>query len=205
MNRLNGISVIYHMENLIGKKAPQFSAKAITAEGKQIDSFSLQQFEGKQTVVFFFYPKSFTGVCNSEVLAFQDQMQDFHDHNIAVVGCCVDSERTLWAWHQVARENGGIMGVTYPIVSDSSKMISNAFGCLAGEYTYNDDGQLIATGPMISYRGLYIIDKNGIVQHALINNLPLGRAIDEALRTAVAVNHITETGGACNANWRIAE
>ncbi|MFM9005674.1 MAG: peroxiredoxin [Flavobacteriales bacterium] len=190
------------MENLIGKKAPHFSAKAITAEGKQIDNFSLEQFEGKQTVVFFFYPKSFTGVCNTEVLAFQDQLQEFQKENIAVVGCCVDSERTLWAWHQVARENGGINGVSYPIVSDSSKTISDAYGCLAGEYTYDEEGHLIATGPMISYRGLYIIDKRGIVQHVLINNLPLGRAIDEALRTAMAVNHITETGGACNANWQ---
>lgn len=190
------------MENLIGKKAPHFSAKAITTDGKQIDGFSLQQYAGKQTVIFFFFPKSFTGVCNSEVLAFQDQLKDFEKENIAVVGCCVDSERTLWAWHQVARENGGIQGVTYPIVSDSSKTISDAYGCLAGEYSRGDNGQLVATGPMISYRGLYIIDKNGVVQHTLINNLPLGRAIDEALRTAVAVNHITETGGACNANWR---
>lgn len=190
------------MENLIGKKAPHFTAKAITNEGKQIDGFSLQQYEGKQTVVFFFYPKSFTGVCNTEVLGFQDQLSEFEKENIAVVGCCVDSERTLWAWHQVARENGGIKGVSYPIVSDSSKIISDAFGCLAGEYTYDEEGKLIATGPMISYRGLYIIDKSGVVQHSLINNLPLGRAIDEALRTAIAVNHITETGGACNANWR---
>jgi peroxiredoxin (alkyl hydroperoxide reductase subunit C) len=191
------------MENLIGKKAPHFVAKAITAEGKLVDQFSLDQYEGKQTVVFFFYPKSFTGVCNSEVLAFQDQLADFEKENIAVVGCCVDSDRTLWAWHQVARENGGIKGVTYPIISDSSKIISNAFGCLAGEYTFDEAGKLVAAGPMISYRGLYVIDKKGYVQHMLINNLPLGRSIEEALRTARAVNHISETGGACNANWRL--
>jgi peroxiredoxin (alkyl hydroperoxide reductase subunit C) len=189
------------MSVLVGKKAPSFKAGAVTKGGVVVSDFSLDQYLGKQHVVFFFYPKDFTFVCPTELHAFQEKLAEFEARNCAVVACSTDTEESHWGWLQMEKNAGGIKGITYPIVADVSKTISDAYGVLAGEYTYDEEGNLTATGPMIAYRGLFLIDKNGVVMHQVVNNFPLGRSVDEALRMVDALQFFEENGEVCPANW----
>ena len=190
------------METLIGKKAPEFNAAAVINGGEIVENFSLTQFEGKKDVVFFFYPLDFTFVCPTELLAFQDKLAEFEKRNVAVVGCSVDSEFSHWAWLNTAQKDGGIKGVTYPIVSDLSKTIAENYGVLAGEYEYDEEGNASFKGDAVAYRGLFLIDKEGKVRHSVINDLPLGRNVDEAIRMVDALHHFEEHGEVCPANWK---
>lgn len=187
---------------LVGKKAPHFSASAVIDGGEIVDKFSLDQYIGKKYVVFFFYPKDFTFVCPTELHAFQEKMAEFEKRDVAVVGCSTDTAESHYSWLQMARENGGINGVKYPIVADTDKTISTNFGVLAGEYDYNEQGELVADGPMIAYRGLFLLDKDGVVHHQLVNNFPLGRNVEEALRVVDALRHFETKGEVCPANWK---
>lgn len=189
------------MAVLVGKKAPSFKAPAVVNGGEIVQDFSLDQYIGKNHVVFFFYPKDFTFVCPSELHAFQAKLGEFEARGVKVVACSTDTEESHWGWLQVPKDKGGIGGITYPIVADTSKTISEAFGVLAGEYDYDIDGNMIATGPMIAYRGLFLIDKNGVVMHELVNMFPLGRNVDEALRMVDALQFFEENGEVCPANW----
>ncbi len=193
------------MENLIGKKAPRFSAAAVVNGGEFVEDFSLDQYVGEKHVVFFFYPLDFTFVCPTEILAFQEQMDEFEKRNVAVVGCSVDSEHSHWAWLNTELKDGGIKGVKYPLVADLSKTIAENFGVLAGEYDYDDDGLSIFKGAPVAYRGLFLIDKEGIIRHNVINDLPLGRSIDEAIRMVDALQYFEENGEVCPANWKPGE
>ncbi len=190
------------MENLIGKKAPVFKAKAVVNGGEFQENFSLEQYVGKKDVIFFFYPLDFTFVCPTELLAFQEKIEEFEKRNVAVVGCSIDSEFSHWAWLNTELKDGGIKGVKYPIVSDLSKTIAENYGVLAGEYDYDEEGNAIFKGEPVAYRGLFLIDKQGNVRHSLINDLPLGRSIDEALRMVDALHHFEEYGEVCPANWK---
>lgn len=190
------------MESLIGKNAPLFNAKAVVNGGEFVDNFSLDQYVGKKDVIFFFYPLDFTFVCPTELLAFQEKLADFEKRGVAVVGCSIDSEFSHWAWLNTEQKNGGIKGVKYPIVADVSKTIAYNYGVLAGEYDYNEEGQLIFNGDPVAFRGLFLIDKKGVVRHSLINDLPLGRSVDEALRMVDALHHYEEFGEVCPANWK---
>lgn len=190
------------MENLIGKKAPAFSATAVINGGEFQENFSLEQFVGKKDVIFFFYPLDFTFVCPTELLAFQEKIQEFEKRNVAVVGCSIDSEFSHWAWLNTELKDGGIKGVKYPIVSDLTKTIAENYGVLAGEYDFDEEGKAIYNGAPVAYRGLFLIDKEGNVRHSLINDLPLGRSIDEALRMIDALHHFEEYGEVCPANWK---
>jgi len=189
------------MSSLVGKKAPSFKAGAITNGGTVVSDFSLDQFIGKKHVVFFFYPKDFTFVCPTELHAFQEKLAEFESRNCAVVACSTDTEESHWGWLQMEKNAGGIKGITYPIVADVTKTISDNYGVLAGEYDYDENGNLVANGPMIAYRGLFLIDKNGVVMHQLINNFPLGRNVEEALRMVDALQFFEENGEVCPANW----
>ena len=189
------------MSVLVGKKAPSFKAAAVVNGGEIVQDFSLDQFIGKNHVLFFFYPKDFTFVCPSELHAFQAKLGEFEARGVKVVAASTDTEESHWGWLQVPKGKGGIEGVTYPIVADTSKTISDAFGVLAGDYDYDMDGNMVANGPMIAYRGLFLIDKEGIVRHQLVNDLPLGRNVDEALRMVDALQFNEENGEACPANW----
>ena len=189
------------MSVLVGKKAPSFSAKAVLNGMEVVDDFSLDQFLGKKHVLFFFYPKDFTFVCPTELFAFQDAIEEFEKRNVAVVACSTDTEESHWGWLNMDKNSGGIKGVKYPIVADTEKTISDAFGVLAGEYDYDDDGRLISTGPMIAYRGLFLIDKDGVVQHQIVNNFPLGRNVAEAIRMVDVLQYTEEHGEVCPANW----
>ena len=189
------------MPVLVGRKAPSFTASAVVDGGTIVEDFSLDQYLGKKYVLFFFYPKDFTFVCPTELHAFQDRLKDFEDRNVAVVACSTDTEQSHWGWLQIGKDDGGIKGITYPIVADTNKTIGDAYGVLTGEYAYNEHGQLVADSEMISYRGLFLMDKEGVVQHQLVNNLPLGRNVDEAIRVVDALQFHEENGEVCPANW----
>lgn len=189
------------METLIGKKAPEFTAKAVINGNDVIEGFSLDQYVGKQDVIFFFYPLDFTFVCPTELIAFQEKLAEFEKRGVAVVACSVDSEFSHWAWLNTELKNGGIKSVKYPIVSDLTKTISYNYGVLAGDYDYDDNGNLAFTGEAVAYRGLFLIDKKGVVRHSVINDLPLGRSVDEALRMVDALHHYEKYGEVCPANW----
>lgn len=186
---------------LIGKKAPSFKAQAVINGGEFLKDFSLEQYIGKKHVVFFFYPKDFTFVCPTELFAFQEKLTEFEKRNTAVVACSTDTEQSHWGWLQMPKKLGGIQGVTYPIVADTTKTIAANYGVLTGDYYTNEEGDLNATGSMISYRGLFLIDKKGIIRHLLINDLPLGRSVDEAIRMVDALQFNEENGEVCPANW----
>ena len=187
---------------LVGKKAPSFKAAAVVNGFEIVNDFSLDQYLGKNHVLFFFYPKDFTFVCPSELHAFQAKLGEFEARGVKVVACSTDTEESHWGWLQVPKNKGGIEGVKYPIVADTSKTISEAFGVLAGEYEYDMEGNLAATGPMIAYRGLFLIDKEGTVMHQLVNMFPLGRNVDEAIRMVDALQFFEENGEVCPANWQ---
>ena len=193
------------MAVLVGKKAPLFEADAVINGGEFVEKFSLQQYIGKKHVIFFFYPLDFTFVCPTELLAFQEQIGEFEKRNVVVVGCSVDSKYSHWAWLNTEKKKGGIQGVKYPIVSDLSKTISSNYDVLAGEWMYNEDGTVEFEGAAKAYRGLFLIDKQGIVRHQVVNDFPLGRSIDEALRMVDALQFFEENGEVCPADWHKGE
>ncbi|MHC1708352.1 MAG: peroxiredoxin [Bacteroidales bacterium] len=193
------------MSVLVGKKAPHFTADAVVNGGEFVENFSLDQFLGKKHVVFFFYPLDFTFVCPTEILAFQDHLAEFEKRNVAVVGCSIDSKFSHWAWLNTELKDGGIKGVKFPIVSDLSKTISANYDVLAGEFDYNDEGELLFKGGPVAFRGLFLIDKAGIVRHQVVNDLPLGRSVTEALRMVDALQHFEEFGEVCPADWHKGE
>ncbi len=190
------------MAVLVGKKAPLFEAEAVINGGEFMEKFSLQQYIGKRHVIFFFYPLDFTFVCPTEIIAFQEHIGEFEDRNVAVVGCSVDSKFSHWAWLNTEKKDGGIKGVTFPLVSDLSKTISENFDVLAGEYEYNDeDDEMEFDGAPVAYRGLFLIDKQGIVRHQVVNDMPLGRSVKEALRMVDALQFYEDNGEVCPADW----
>lgn len=128
-------------------------------------------------------------MCPTELLAFQEKINEFEKRNVQVVACSIDSEFSHYAWLQTELKNGGIKGVKYPIVADLTKSISENFGVLAGQWDYDDNGQATFIGEPVAYRGLFLIDKNGVVRHELINDLPLGRNVDEAIRMVDALQY----------------
>ncbi len=176
------------MNSLLGKQAPHFTAKA-AVKGQIVDEFSLRDFLGKY-VVFFFYPLDFTFVCPTELHAFQEKLGEFEKRDTQIVGCSVDSWFSHLAWLNTPKSKGGIEGVEYPIVSDLNKNIARNYQVLK-----EDEG--------IAYRGLFLIDKQGIIRHQLVNDLPLGRSVDEALRMIDALIFFEKNGEVCPANWKL--
>lgn len=173
---------------LIGKKAPSFIAKA--AQGRKvIDGFSLVDLLG-QYVVLFFYPLDFTFVCPTELHAFQEALPQFKQRNAQVIGCSVDSGFSHLAWLSTPKIKGGIEGIEYPIISDLTKKIANDYGVL-----HEEEG--------IAYRGLFLIDRQGIIRHLLMNDFPIGRSIEEVLRILDALIYFETHGEVCPANWSI--
>ncbi|MFN7312586.1 MAG: peroxiredoxin [Bacteroidota bacterium] len=190
---------------LVGKKAPSFKATAVVNGGEFVEDFSLEQYIGKKHVVFFFYPLDFTFVCPTEIIAFQRRMAEFEERNVVVVGCSIDSKFSHWAWLNTPQNKGGIEGVKYPLVADVNKTIALNYGVLAGHYNYDDNGDMIWIGNQgedsVAYRGLFLIDKNGIVRHQVVNDLPLGRSVDETLRMVDALQYFEANGEVCPADW----
>ncbi|MEC7839192.1 MAG: peroxiredoxin [Chlamydiota bacterium] len=174
------------MSTLVGKKAPDFKAKAVIGN-KIVEDFSLMHYRGKN-VVFFFYPLDFTFVCPTELHAFQEALEEFEKRNTQVIACSVDSAHSHYAWLNTPKSKGGIEGVDYPLVSDINKNISEEYGVLV-------------PGEGIAYRGLFLIDKEGVVRHQVVNDLPLGRSVNEVLRMIDALHHFEQNGEVCPANW----
>ena len=171
---------------LIGNPAPQFKAKAVLHD-RILDDFSLTDYLGRY-VVFFFYPLDFTFVCPTELHAFQDKLEEFEKRNAVIIACSVDSWYSHYTWLSIPKEKGGIQGVSYPIVSDLNKSIAKKYHVLK-----EDEG--------IAFRGLFLIDRQGIIRHQLVNDLPLGRSVDEVLRTLDAWIFHEKEGEVCPANW----
>ena len=173
--------------SLVGKKAPEFRAKAVIKD-RIVDSFALSDYNGRY-VLLFFYPLDFTFVCPTELHAFQEKLSEFEKRGAQVIGCSVDSCFSHAAWLNTPKSKGGIQGVAYPLVSDLNKSISRSYHVLK-----EDEG--------IAYRGLFLMDKQGIVRHCLVNDLPLGRSVDEAIRLLDALIFHEQHGEVCPANWK---
>ncbi len=171
---------------LVGKNAPDFTATAVEKD-QIIEKFTLSEFKG-QYVVLFFYPLDFTFVCPTELHAFSDQLSEFEKRNVKVVGVSVDSHFSHLAWLNTPKSQGGIQGVAYPIVSDLNKTISR-------------DYDVLVEGAGIAYRGLFLLDKDHVVRHQVVNDLPLGRNVSETLRMVDALQFTEQYGEVCPANW----
>jgi len=189
------------MAVLVGKKAPSFSAAAVINGEEIVDNFSLDQYAGKNYVLLFFYPKDFTFVCPTELHAFQEKLDEFKSRGVEVVAVSTDTEQSHWGWLQVSKDNGGIAGITYPLVADTNKTISTNYDVIAGDLFYDENDQLSASGELVAYRGLFLIDKEGVVRHQIVNDMPLGRNVSEALRMVDALQYFEENGEVCPANW----
>jgi alkyl hydroperoxide reductase subunit AhpC len=174
------------MSTLVQKPAPDFKARAVV-KGR-FEEFSLADCRG-QYVVVFFYPLDFTFVCPTEILAFNDKLDEFKKRNTTVIGISVDSEYTHLAWINTPRKQGGLGGLNYPLVSDLNKKIARAYGVLTGDET-------------VALRGLFLLDREGVVRHELVNDLPLGRNVDEVIRLLDALQHFEQHGEVCPANWK---
>jgi len=175
------------MSVLVGKQAPEFTAAAVMADGSINENFSLSDYNGKY-VVLFFYPLDFTFVCPSELIAFDHRIKEFEARGVQVVGCSIDSQFTHAAWRNTAVNDGGIGDVAYPLVADVKHEI-----CQAYDVEFADAG--------VAFRGSFLIDKDGVVMHQVVNHLPLGRNIDEMLRMIDALQFHEEHGEVCPAGW----
>jgi peroxiredoxin 2/4 len=190
------------MSVLVGKNAPVFNSKAVVNGGEIVENFSLQQFIGDKYVVFFFYPADFTFVCPTELIAFEEKKAEFASRNTVIIGASTDSEFSHWKWLQTPQNEGGIKGVTYPLVVDQNLQISKSYDVLIGSEEYDEEGNESFVGEPKAYRGLFLIDKSGVVRHQLVNDLPLGRNVDEVLRLIDARQFTEEYGEVCPANWK---
>jgi peroxiredoxin 2/4 len=193
------------MPVLVGKPAPDFSATAVINGEEIVENFTLSQFLGKKYVVLFFWPLDFTFVCPTEIIAFQKHIAEFEALDTQVIGVSVDSHMSHYAWLQTPQDKGGIHGVKYPLVADLSKTISISYDVLAGKYDFdiddNGDQVMFFEGTPEAYRGLFLIDKHGFVRHQLVNDMPLGRNIPEAVRMVKALQHVEKHGEVCPADW----
>lgn len=176
------------MSVLVGKPAPDFTAAAVMGDNSIAESFSLRAYTQGKYAVLFFWPLDFTFVCPSEIVAFENRVEEFRKRNCELIGVSVDSHFTHLAWKNTSREQGGLGGVTFPMVADLTKSIARAYDVLSGE--------------AVALRGTFIIDRNGVVRHQLVNDLPLGRNVDETLRTLDALQFVDTHGEVCPAGWQ---
>jgi peroxiredoxin (alkyl hydroperoxide reductase subunit C) len=191
------------MSLLIGKKAPEFTASAIVNGNKIIQNLNLNNYKNYY-IVLFFYPKDFTFVCPTELYEFQKKIDEFSKRKVQVLAVSTDSVEAHMAWLNIPIYKGGIQGVSYPIISDINKTISYNYGVLSGNTKIDDNNNLYVESDqeLIAYRGLFLIDKNLIIRHQLINDFPLGRNVNEVIRIVDALQHFEKHGEVCPANWQ---
>ena len=175
------------MSVLVGKQAPDFTATAVMADGSIKPDFKLADYQGKY-IVLFFYPLDFTFVCPTELIAFSKRIKEFEDRDVQVIGCSIDSQFTHVAWRNTPVDEGGIGAVAYPLVADVKHQI-----CKAYDVEFEDAG--------VAYRGSFLIGKDGKVHHQVVNDLPLGRNVDEMLRMIDALQFTEKYGEVCPAGW----
>ena len=173
---------------LVTNPAPDFSATAVLADGSIVQNFKLSENLGKKGTVLFFYPLDFTFVCPSEIIAFSHRIEEFKNRGVNVIGVSVDSQFSHFAWRETPINSGGIGRIKYPLVADLTKQISRDYDVLFGE--------------SVALRGSFLIDGKGVVRHAVINDLPLGRNIDEMIRMVDAMQFTDEHGEVCAAGWQ---
>ena len=192
--------------SLVGKKFPSIAVDAISEMG---DNMKINIFEeavnNNKKVLLFWYPKDFTFVCPTELHAFQAALPEFEKRNTMVIGASCDTNEVHFAWLNTAKDNGGIEGVTYPILADTNRNLSNILGILDIESTSYDEttDSVMVEGSNVTYRATYLVDETGKIFHESVNDMPLGRNVNEYLRLVDAYTHVQTKGEVCPANWEV--
>ncbi len=190
--------------SLVGKKFPNISVNAMNEMGETFQVNVLEEaVKNKKKVLLFWYPKDFTYVCPTEIHSFQEALKDFEDRNTIVIGASCDTPEVHFAWLSTAKDDGGIEGVTYPLLADSNRNLASALGILDTEIESYDEetDQVILSGDNVTYRATYLIDEEGKIFHESVNDMPLGRNVKEYVRLVDAYTHVQEKGEVCPANW----
>lgn len=188
--------------SLIGKKFPNIQIDAMSEMGDDLKINIFEQTtQNEQKVILFWYPKDFTFVCPTELHAFQEALGEFKKRNTAVIGASCDTNEVHFAWLNTPKDNGGIEGVTYPILSDTHRQLANMLGIVDQDFEFNEEGDEIFTGSNVTYRATYLIDETGKIFHESVNDMPLGRNVKEYLRLIDAYTHVQKHGEVCPANW----
>ncbi len=189
---------------LVTKQAPDFKATAVMADNS-FKEIRMSDYKGKK-VVLFFYPMDFTFVCPTEIIAFDHRLAEFEKRGVQVLGCSIDSKHVHWAWRNTDVNEGGIGNIKYPLIADIDKEVSRKYDVLKGSkpaFVETEEGEEETTiGGDIALRGSFLIDEDGVVRHSVINDLPLGRNIDEMLRTIDALTFNQKHGEVCPAGWK---
>ena len=188
---------------LVGRKFPNITVDAISEMGDNLRINVLEEaVNNNKKVVLFWYPKDFTFVCPTELHAFQAALGEFEKRNTVVIGASCDTNEVHFAWLNTAKDNGGIEGVTYPLIADTTRNLSTALGILDVEEVFNEEtGEYLLEGSNVTYRATYLIDEEGKIFHESVNDMPLGRNVNEYLRLIDAYAHVQTKGEVCPANW----
>ena len=188
----------------VGKQFPDETVKAINADG---DELNINLSKPQIPTLLFWYPKDFTFVCPTEIHAFQEKLKDFNDRGYQVIGASCDTNEVHFAWLNTPKDDGGIEGVTFPLLADSRRELAKKLGILdyEVEHTWSPEDdevtKVIKDGDNVTYRATYLIDKDGMIWHESVNDMPIGRNVDEYLRLIDAKNHVDVHGEVCPANW----
>ena len=188
--------------SFVGKQFPNIEVNAMSDLG---DTFKInvlsEAVNSKKKVLLFWYPKDFTFVCPTELHAFQEALKEFEERNTIVIGASCDTNEVHFAWLNTPKDNGGIEGVTYPILADTHRQLANALGIVEQYFDYDEEGNEIISGSNCTYRATYLVDETGRIFHESVNDMPLGRTVNEYLRLIDAYTHIQTHGEVCPANW----
>ena len=189
--------------SLVGKKFPNITVDAMSEMGDNLRINILEEATKKnKKVVLFWYPKDFTFVCPTELHAFEELKKEFEKRNTIIIGASVDTCEVHFAWLNTPKDQGGIEGVSYPILADTTRNLSNALGILDADHVYNEELEnYLIEGSNVTFRATFLIDENGKVFHESVNDMPLGRNVKEYLRLIDAYTHVQKYGEVCPANW----
>ena len=188
---------------LVGKKFPNITVDAISEMGDNLRINVLEEAtKNNKKVLLFWYPKDFTFVCPTELHAFQSALSEFEKRNTIVIGASCDTNEVHFAWLNTPKNNGGIEGVTYPLLADTTRNLSTALGILEADEVFNEEtGDYLIEGSDVTYRATYLVDETGVIFHESVNHMPLGRNVNEYLRLIDAYTHVQTKGEVCPANW----
>lgn len=189
--------------SLVGKKFPSVAIDAMTEMGDNLKINVVQEaINNKKKVLLFWYPKDFTFVCPTELHAFQEAILAFEKRNTLIIGASCDTPEVHFAWLSTPKDNGGIEGVTYPILADTHRYLANELGILDAGYSVSEEtDEVVLSGSNVTYRATYLIDEDGKVFHESVNDMPVGRNVQEYLRLIDAYAHVQKHGEVCPANW----
>lgn len=188
--------------SLVGNQFPNITVDAMSEMGDNLRiNIHEEAINNKKKVLLFWYPKDFTFVCPTELHAFQEALKEFEERNTIVIGASCDTNEVHFAWLNTPKDNGGIEGVTYPILADTHRQLANALGIVEQFFDYDEEGNEIISGSNCTYRATYLVDETGRIFHESVNDMPLGRTVNEYLRLIDAYTHIQTHGEVCPANW----